>query len=262
MLVHAAKVAMLLAPLLAVTAGGAPLHSSSCRVSGHALHEHATGVGQTVQVAWQLSHPGRNVTQRAFEVEIVAVHGSSLRWRSGLITSTEQRLDVAELATGSLRLPRGASFRWTVWATVAAGDDAPSTLSCDGTFETGPDPVIFPGSAKWIGGGGQLHATHGLVLPAGVVKHARAYVSGLGAFYLFLNGHQVGKNIMDPPQSVYSKRVLFETFDIASLLKPGKNSVDALLGNYKWCVYTPPSSTPYTKHTHGKSAFHASSLIL
>ena len=39
---------------------------------------------------------------------------------------------------------------------------------------------------------------------------------------------------MDPPQSVYSKRMLYQTFDIGALLKPGHNSVDALLGNYKW----------------------------
>jgi hypothetical protein len=207
--------------------------SSSCRVSGRAPHEHATGIGPAVQLAWLLSHPVRNMTQRAFEVEIAATHGSDLRWRSGAIASAEQRLDTAELAAG-LRLPPGASFGWSVRATVAAGDGAPSTLVCEGTFETAPDAAVFPGSAKWIGGGGQLHATHGLVLPAGTVTHARAYASGVGSFYLFVNGRHVGENVMDPPQSVYSKRVLYETFDVAPLLKPGMNSVDALLGNYKW----------------------------
>eukprot|EP01048_Picozoa_sp_COSAG05_P017100 COSAG05_NODE_2287_length_3273_cov_132.259609_4_plen_163_part_00 len=160
---------MLVTALLAITAAEAPLHSSycSCRVSGDAINEHATGVGQTVQLAWQLSHPGRNVTQREFDVEIVAVHGSNLRWHSGLILSAEQRLDTGDLAASNLRLPQGALFRWKVRATVAAGDSAPSTLGCDSTFETGPDPAVFPGSAKWIGGDGQLHATRGLILPAG-----------------------------------------------------------------------------------------------
>ena len=35
-------------------------------------------------------------------------------------------------------------------------------------------------------------------------SHGCRYVSGVGAFYLYLNGQQVGENIMDPPQSVYS----------------------------------------------------------
>ena len=229
---------LLSAALLAAATAAAPPRSCRCRVSGHGLHEHATGVGGSVQLAWQLSHPARNATQRAFEVEIAGTHGSDLRWRSGRVASAEQRLDTAELAAsaaGALRLPPGASFRWSVRATVAAADGTPSTLSCDGSFETAPAAAAFPGGAKWIGGGGQIHATHGLALPPGrTVQHARAYVSGMGAFYLFLNGQQVGQNIMDPPQSVYSKRVLYATFDIASLLKPGENSVDALLGNYKW----------------------------
>jgi hypothetical protein len=222
-------------PAAATATEASPYSSCSCRVSGHALHEHATGIGQTVQLAWQLSHPGpvRNATQRAFELEIAATHGSDLRWHSGSIDSAEQRFDTAELVP-TLWLQPGVFFRWSIKATVAADDSAPLTLSCDGTFETAPDASVFPGSAKWIGGGGQLHATHGLILPAGTVKHARAYVSGVGAFYLFLNGRQVGENILDPPQSVYSKRVLYETFDIAPLLKPGKNAIDALIGNYKW----------------------------
>ena len=33
---------------------------------------------------------------------------------------------------------------------------------------------------------------------------------------------QVGDHIMDPPQTVYSKTVLYSTFDVSSLLAPGK----------------------------------------
>ena len=44
-----------------------------------------------------------------------------------------------------------------------------------------------------------------------------------------------GINVMDPPQTVYSKTVLYTTFDITSLLNAGAvNDVGALLGNYKW----------------------------
>jgi len=79
------------------------------------------------------------------------------------------------------------------------------TKVCGGMFETAPAPAVFPGSSVWIGGGGQLRATKGLPLPigkraAGVVE-ARAYVAGVGAFYLFVNGERVGGNLMDPPQA-------------------------------------------------------------
>lgn len=71
-----------------------------------------------------------------------------------------------------------------------------------------------------------------LVLPAEVVR-ARAYVTGVGSFYFHVNGVQVG-NIMDPPQTVYSKTVLFSTFDITDQIKTGPNYFGAYLGTYKW----------------------------
>ena len=204
--------------------------------SGFRPGEHATGVGPAVQLAWRLTHPTRGVRQQAFELEIDGPAG--LRWRSGRVPSALQRADTAELAA-ELRLPAGAVFRWRARAHLStvgrSGEQVVAVLECESTFETAPPASAFPGSAKWIGGGGQLHATKGLVLPANAsVASARAFVSGVGAFYLYVNGAQVGDHVMDPPQSVYSRRVLFQTFDVAQLLRPGRNEVDALLGNYKW----------------------------
>jgi len=227
-----------------------PTAAARCSVVGHAHGEHTTGVGEAVHLAWQLEHPAaRGVSQRSFELEIDGSGSGSapLRWRSGAVESPEQRLDTATLAT-ALVLPPGETFRWR----VRAGRSASTTdlvdqtmVECEGSFETAPAAQVFPGAAKWIGGGGQLHATKGFALPGGTaIQQARAYVSGVGAFYLYINGQQVGENVMDPPQSVYSKRVLYETFDIAPLLKPGHNDIDVLLGTYKvgytdmWCNMT------------------------
>ena len=80
-----------------------------------------------------------------------------------------------------------------------------------------------------------MRAKSGLKLPAGTIARARAYVTGMGAFYLFVNGQRVGINVMDPPQTVYSKTILYNTFDVGELLTAGEvNHVGALLGNYKW----------------------------
>ena len=80
-----------------------------------------------------------------------------------------------------------------------------AVTACNTSFETAPAASSFPGTAGWIGGGGQLRSRAGLVLPAGEVASARVYVAGMGAFYCYVNGARVGKNIMDPPQTVYSK---------------------------------------------------------
>lgn len=103
-----------------------------------------------------------------------------------------------------------------------------------------PSTADFPGTALWVGGGGQVRAIAGSLnvsAGAGTVTRARAYVTGVGSYYLYINGQRVGNHIMDPPQSVYSKRILYTTFDVAPYLRTGANDVGALLGNYKWgCV--------------------------
>jgi hypothetical protein len=53
----------------------------------------------------------------------------------------------------------------------------------------------------------------------GGILSARAHVTGLGAFYFYVNGNQAGDHVMDPPQTVYPKRIIFRSFDITSQLK-------------------------------------------
>jgi hypothetical protein len=61
--------------------------------------------------------------------------------------------------------------------------------------------------------------------------YGHRYVTGVGSFYFFVNGNKVSDHVMDPPQTVYSKTVLYSTFDIASMLKPGADTTfGALLG--------------------------------
>ena len=124
-----------------------------------------------------------------YKVQRIVTKLTTFRRRSGAVEGARQHADTAALAP-KLRLPSGAVIRFRVRATVSVGDTGATTsLVCEGTFETAPAAPAFPGPAKWIGGGGQLHAT-ALTLPPGTVAHARAYASGVGAFYLYLNGEQ------------------------------------------------------------------------
>ena len=220
---------LLLLLLLLSPRSTAAVPTAACAVSGLAAREHATGVGAAVQLQWQHlagSEVRRGATQVSFQLE---VSGGGLHWRSGVVSSAVQRVDTAD---HGLQLPRGADIRWNVLAVLSTGH----SVACSGTLETAPAASAFPGAAKWIGGrGGQLHANKGLVLPGeATITRARALVSGVGSYYLYINGQRVGNNVMDPPQSVYSRRVLYQTHDVASLLRPGRNTVDAILGNYKW----------------------------
>jgi alpha-L-rhamnosidase len=63
------------------------------------------------------------------------------------------------------------------------------------------------------------------------VKRARLYVSGLGYYEARLNGRRVGDHILDPGWTTYSKRVLYSTYDVTSMLRKGRNVVGVMLGN-------------------------------
>lgn len=63
------------------------------------------------------------------------------------------------------------------------------------------------------------------------LKHAVAYVSGLGHFDLFLNGNKVGDHFLDPGWTKYDKCALYASFDITGQLHQGSNAVGIMLGN-------------------------------
>lgn len=63
------------------------------------------------------------------------------------------------------------------------------------------------------------------------VKRAMAHISGLGLYELFINGKRVGDQVLAPAPTDYRKTVLYNSYDVTSLLNPGKNAVGVTLGN-------------------------------
>lgn len=68
----------------------------------------------------------------------------------------------------------------------------------------------------------------------GRIRRARAYVSGLGYYELYLNGKKVGDHVLDPPYTNFHKRVYYTTYNITPYLRQGVNCVGAWLGNGWW----------------------------
>ncbi|MEM8494060.1 MAG: family 78 glycoside hydrolase catalytic domain, partial [Planctomycetota bacterium] len=67
-----------------------------------------------------------------------------------------------------------------------------------------------------------------------VPAQSRVHVTGLGAFLLRINGKEVGDDVLSPGWTDFRKRLHFHTYDVTSLLRPGKNTVTATLGNGWW----------------------------
>jgi alpha-L-rhamnosidase len=57
------------------------------------------------------------------------------------------------------------------------------------------------------------------------VQSARLYVTALGSYRVFLNGSRVGGDVLTPDFTDYRKRVLYQTYDVTSLLVSGNNVI-------------------------------------
>jgi alpha-L-rhamnosidase len=56
-------------------------------------------------------------------------------------------------------------------------------------------------------------------------------VTALGSYRVFLNGSQVGADVLTPDFTDYRKRILYQAYDVSSLLEKGNNVISALLGD-------------------------------
>lgn len=63
------------------------------------------------------------------------------------------------------------------------------------------------------------------------IKHATAFIAGLGHFEMSINGKKIGDHFLDPGWTKYDKHALYVTFDVTNDVVNGNNAVGVLLGN-------------------------------
>ncbi len=66
------------------------------------------------------------------------------------------------------------------------------------------------------------------------VKRARLYATARGIYEFSINGKKVGKDYFNPGWTDYRYRFMYNTYDITSGLRPGENSIGAMLGAGWW----------------------------
>src|SRR5262249_60850357 len=63
------------------------------------------------------------------------------------------------------------------------------------------------------------------------VLRARVYATAAGVYELFLNGQRVGDQVLAPGWTDYTKRILYQTYDVTEMLKLGPNAIGAMVGD-------------------------------
>lgn len=206
-------------------------------------------------LSWQLKSTEQGKSQTAYRI-LAASDASLLKegkanlWDTGKILSSQS----IQVQYDGKPLVSREQVYWKVM--VWDEKNSPSSWSDVSTWSMG---LLDAGDweAQWIGAIDDPYPDSTLTFPAPYfrkefmaekeIKQAKAYVCGLGFYEMFLNGEKVGDQVLAPAVTNYDKRtiqgilyhfddqstqrVLYNTFDITSLLQKGNNTVGAILGN-------------------------------
>jgi len=189
------------------------------------------------RLSWILESSQRGQRQTAYQVLVASSednlkHNKSDLWDSGKVTS-EQSIHIV-YAGKPLKSRQRCWWKVSVWDK----DGSQTAFSEPGFWEMG----LLEKSdwrAKWLSISGESNSQEAQPSPffrrefaaANGIKKARAYISGLGYYELYLNGQRVGDHVLDPAFTRYDKRVLYAMYDVTNRLKEGKNAVGIVLGN-------------------------------
>jgi alpha-L-rhamnosidase len=202
--------------------------------------------------SWSLSDGGaRGVRHAAWQIECVDATGTKV-WDSGMMSGGELSCE----CRGDL-LRSFSCYKWRVrcWsADGTCGHDSPwarfETAGLDAadlkaSWITHPAPAgYYEGS--WESGvpnekseqGKSLHypgiyCSRAFALKGRKIVRARALVTGVGVYALYMNGHQMNDDILSPATTDFHRRVLYSVYDITPYLacRHDEQVVTLALGN-------------------------------
>ncbi|XOV92427.1 MAG: family 78 glycoside hydrolase catalytic domain [Bacteroidota bacterium] len=118
------------------------------------------------------------------------------------------------------------------------------SISCNPTIEDNSVRFFHSRQAVWITCEEELPTSDSLFYqdnPAPLfrkefqilkpISQAKLYITSAGYYRAYLNGENVGKNILDPAWTDYSKRIYYAEYEIKSLLSAHDNCIGVSLGN-------------------------------
>lgn len=165
---------------------------------------------KSVKLCWMLSHELPNVYQTAYRLVLYDDKGNVV-YDSGKMESEDNCAKIENLKERT-------RYYWKIKWWDNYGNE--SDFSDIAFFETG---IIAGWRAKWIISKGRAKKT--FKINKGV-KYARAYVTGLGYYELYINGRKVDEDrVLTPIWSEYNSYVYYSTYDITQLLKQGDNII-------------------------------------
>lgn len=197
------------------------------------------------RLSWRLLSNQRGTLQTAYQVRVAnkVEHlgdQSDLVWDSGKVESARS-VHVAYAGT-SLESRKRYYWQVRVW-TINGGVTEWSPPAC---WEMGL-LLRSDWQAQWITPPIDTDPAKSTPAPllrsafklSGNMRRARAYITSLGLYELYLNEQRVGDALFTPGWTSFEKRLQYQVYDITSLLRSGPNAVGVMLGDgwYRWMPF-------------------------
>lgn len=187
------------------------------------------------RLSWRLRSARAGVRQQGYELQIARDSLFSDRLESSGDIASHSPLAAAwpgqAMSSREARWARvrvRAGLGWTGWSTplrleaaLLAQNDWSARPVCP-RFNVGgrdPAPVIL------------LRRAFSLDRP---VARARFYVTALGVHETWINGVRIGDTVLAPGWTAYQRRLLYDAYDVAELLRPGSNVIASRVGDGWW----------------------------
>ena len=183
------------------------------------------------RLSWKIETIAQNWFQSAYELEAYDESGK-LKNQSGRIESDQSVLVAWPFP------PLASRKRLYICVRVWGKDGSISDWSEPVAIETGLLSAS-DWSARFISPDWQEDTTKSNPSPylrrefdlRADIKSARLYITALGLYEAEINGQVVGDLVFSPGWTVYDERLRYQTFDVTTLLKEGKNAIGAILGD-------------------------------
>ncbi|MEU4014477.1 family 78 glycoside hydrolase catalytic domain [Microbacterium sp. NPDC028030] len=197
--------------------------------------------------SWRLRSDRTGARQNAYRVVVAARlpgGGSARAWDSGRVESTQ----TTGIRYAGAPLASSVDYDWT----VTVEDETGAVVERVAAFATG---IVHPDewAAAWIGRNPvyrhvalppqdtDISFTVNKLQPVRrFVRHfdldavpavAKVHASAQGVYRLYVNGHRVGVDELAPGWTEYRDRITYQSWDVTAHLRPGRNSIAALLGD-------------------------------
>lgn len=184
------------------------------------------------RLTWKLKDTRQGAGQTAYQLIVgtdsVQTAGGQGNYWQGVKTASSANLILYK----GKELQPFTRYYWNVTIWDKAGKPVKSPTA---SFETGMGD-IKNWHGTWISDDGNINMKAAPYFRKAFstskkVLSARAYISAVGLYELYINGQKIGNHRLDPMYTRFDRRNLYVTYDVTANIQNGKNAIGVLLGN-------------------------------